>query len=245
MTRLPPDASASLPGKIAAIRSLAVMQPYFYPYAGYFRLFAAADRFVVFDCVQFPRRGRVHRAEVVGPDGSVQWLTLPLAKQPRNTLICDLAFATDARPRLDAELRRLPWVRGASGEPAERIREHLNSSLDSVADFLVAGLDLACGLLGLPGPALRSSSLRIDPQLRGEDRIVEIVRRLKADQYINAPGGRNLYDLASFSDAGVELRFLPPFDGQVFQLLPALMSGDTATIRGEILGFGGLQPADG
>lgn len=245
MTRLPQDDYAMLPEKIAAGRSLAVMQPYFFPYAGYFRLFSAADRFVVFDCVQFPRRGRVHRAEVVGPNGSVEWLTLPLAKQPRSTLICDLAFAADARFRFDAELRRLPWVRDTSGEPAERIREHLNSPLESVADFLVAGLELTCRLLDLPGPTLRSSSLGIDPELRGEDRIVEIARRLKADQYINAPGGRNLYDLARFSEARVDLRFLPPFDGQVFQMLPALMSGDTAKIRAEILDFGGLQPANG
>ena len=245
MTRLPPDASTSVPRTVPGARSLAVMQPYFFPYAGYFRLFAAADSFVVFDCVQFPRRGRVHRAEVVGPDGSVEWLTLPLAKQPRNTLISGLAFAADARLRFDAELRRLPWVRSASGEAAERIREHLNSPLESVADFLVAGLDLACDLLALPGTALRSSSLGIDSQLRGEDRIVEIVRCLNADRYINAPGGRDLYDFASFSNAGVELRFLPPFNGQVFQMLPALMSGDTMTIRGEILNFEGLQSADG
>lgn len=245
MTQLRSNGSATAPGTSGAGRSIAVMQPYFYPYAGYFRLFSAAERFVVFDCVQFPRRGRVHRAEVVGPDGSVEWLTLPLAKQPRHTLICDLMFAADARPRFDAELRRLPWVRGASGEPAERIREHLNSRLESVADFVVAGLDLACGLLSLSGPALRSSSLGIDPQLRGEDRIVEIARRLHADRYINAPGGRDLYDFATFADAGVALRFLPPFDGRVFQMLPALMSGDTATIRSEVLQFDGFQSVDG
>ena len=58
---------------------VAVMQPYFYPYMGYFQLLAAVDLFVVFDSVQFPRRGRVHRCEV--PDGlsGARWLTLPLA----------------------------------------------------------------------------------------------------------------------------------------------------------------------
>jgi hypothetical protein len=46
---------------------IAVMQPYFFPYAGYFRLLQAADHFVLLDCVQFPRRGRVHRTQVPGP----------------------------------------------------------------------------------------------------------------------------------------------------------------------------------
>jgi hypothetical protein len=42
--------------------TVAVMQPYFLPYPGYFRLFAAADQVALFDCVQFPRRGWVHRS---------------------------------------------------------------------------------------------------------------------------------------------------------------------------------------
>ena len=58
--------------------TVAIMQPYFYPYAGYFRLFARADLFVVYDCVQFPRRGWVHRNRLTGADGQLQWLTLLL-----------------------------------------------------------------------------------------------------------------------------------------------------------------------
>ena len=83
--------------------TVAVMQPYFFPYAGYFRLLAAADVFVIYDCVQFPRRGRVHRCEVTGLSGETQWLTLPLAHQPRDVLIRDLAFAVNARAELDRE----------------------------------------------------------------------------------------------------------------------------------------------
>ncbi len=64
-------------------RTIAVMQPYFFPYAGYFRLMSASDVFVVFDDVQFPRRGRVHRCEMAPG----RWLTLPLAPMPLDTLI--------------------------------------------------------------------------------------------------------------------------------------------------------------
>ena len=76
---------------------VAVMQPYFYPYGGYFRLIAAVDLFILFDCVQFPRRGRVHRTEVPDGAGGRRWLTLPLAKQPQTTRIDHLAFAPGAR----------------------------------------------------------------------------------------------------------------------------------------------------
>ena len=51
------------------------MQPYFFPYVGYFGLLAHVDEFVIFDCVQFPRRGRVHRTEVTpASDGEQRWL---------------------------------------------------------------------------------------------------------------------------------------------------------------------------
>ena len=61
------------------------MQGYLAPYAGYFRLFAACDKVVMFDCVQFPRRGWCHRYKQDG-----KWVTLPLAKAPQDTRICDM-----------------------------------------------------------------------------------------------------------------------------------------------------------
>src|SRR5258706_15733139 len=88
--------------------AVAIMQPYFIPYAGYFRLFAATDLFVVYDCVQFPRRGWVHRNRLVDASGKERWLTLPIEKAPRDTLIKDLRFSVDAREILARRLRSLP-----------------------------------------------------------------------------------------------------------------------------------------
>ena len=76
--------------------TIAIMQPYFIPYAGYFRLFAASDLFVIYDCVQFPRQGWVHRNRLVDTSGKERWLTLPLAKAPQQVLIRDLRFAPNA-----------------------------------------------------------------------------------------------------------------------------------------------------
>src|SRR3954454_12209438 len=90
-------------------KRVAVMQPYFFPYAGDFRLFAAVDEFVIFDCVQFPRRGRLHRTEVAGTSDAPEWLTLPLARQPRDVRIADLSFAPDARRRLGEGLGGGAW----------------------------------------------------------------------------------------------------------------------------------------
>jgi len=85
--------------------TVAIMQPYFIPYAGYFRLFAASDLFVVYDCVQFPRRGWVHRNRLVDRNGALRWLTLPLRSAPQDVLIRDLQFASDAQMLVTQRLR--------------------------------------------------------------------------------------------------------------------------------------------
>src|SRR3954463_11111762 len=85
------------------------MQPYFVPYAGYFRLLAASDLFVIYDCVQFPRRGWVHRNQLPAAHGQASWLTLPLAKGPEAWLIRGLAFSGEAEKLLAERLRPFPF----------------------------------------------------------------------------------------------------------------------------------------
>jgi hypothetical protein len=210
------------------------MQPYFFPYAGYFRLFSQVDEFVIFDCVQFARRGRVHRTEVARHGAAVEWLTLPLARQPQDVLIRDLAFAADARAEFDRRLAGLPWLRSAHGPAAGQIRELLHAPLTSVIDYLESGLRLVTHLLGIHTPITRSSTLQLDPSLRGQSRVLAVLASRKATHYLNAPGGRDLYAPADFERAGVTLEFLPDYKGGFLQLLPALMTCDPQRIRDDI-----------
>jgi hypothetical protein len=71
---------------------IAIMQPYFAPFGGYFRLLSETDLFVCFDDVQFPRRGRVHRNTLLDRNGAPQWLTLPLEHAAFEAKISDLRF---------------------------------------------------------------------------------------------------------------------------------------------------------
>src|SRR3954468_7197414 len=88
--------------------TIAIMQPCFIPDAGYFRLLPASDLFVVYDCVQFPRRGWVHRNKLVDRSGAARWLTLPLEKAPQEVAIRDLRFPADAAERLAERLQQFP-----------------------------------------------------------------------------------------------------------------------------------------
>jgi hypothetical protein len=223
-------------------KRVAVMQPYFFPYAGYFRLLYMADYFVIFDCVQFPRRGWVHRTQVNEQCGEIEWLTLPLAKQPCDVLIRDLVFAPGARALLDARLARYAWLGDAHGAAGDRIRAHLYGSLGSVIDYLELGLRLVADLLGLNPIFCRSSALGLPPTLRSQERVIAAVKAVGGAHYLNAPGGRGLYDPVCFTAEGLTLSFLAPYRGPYKCFLPALLTQPLPAMLADIRASSRLEP---
>ncbi|WP_424971356.1 WbqC family protein [Dinoroseobacter sp. S76] len=203
---------------------VAVMQPYLYPYPLYFHLIASVDLFILFDCVQFPRRGRIHRAPLP-EDG---WLTLPLARQPRDTMIEDLRFATDASQRWSQRLAALPWL-------SEEMVETLSAPFaDGVTAYLDGQLARACAMLGIKTPIRRSSDLALPPDLRGQDRVIAAARAAEGKTYVNLPGGRDLYNAATFRDHALRLAFLAPYTGTRFSMLHAFSTEPIHALRAEL-----------
>jgi hypothetical protein len=221
--------------------TVAVMQPYFIPYAGYFRLFAASDLFVIYDCVQFPRRGWVHRNKMLGADGRECWLTLPLAKMPRDVRIRDLSFSADAAAILEQRMRCIPLLATPRNLSPE-ILESLMHVAGSPVDYLERLLREIVSHLGLRWRTIRSSSLDVPDSFHGQDRIIEIARRLGAARYINAPGGRALYEPGRFAAAGIELRFLDPYPGPSSSILHRLLQEDRQTLSSDILAAARTNP---
>ncbi|PZQ60302.1 MAG: hypothetical protein DI570_14385 [Phenylobacterium zucineum] len=213
--------------------TIAIMQPYFAPYAGYFRLAAASDLFVIYDCVQFPRRGWVHRNRLPNAKGEPDWLTLPLEKAAREVLIRDLAFRADAAEALEAQARRFPLL--AAGRPDPHGLIDAFRDLDGTpVDYMERLLARAAAALGIPWRTLRSSSLPIPADLHAQDRIIAISRELGARRYVNAPGGRDIYDAASFDAAGLELRFLGDYVGSFASILARLLEEPAEAVAEEI-----------
>ena len=209
---------------------VAIMQPYLYPYAGYFRLLEASDVFVLYDDVQFIRRGRIHRCEMA----SGHWLTLPLARQPRDTMIRDIQWREGARAELDKRLSSFNIPREGRNPVAAMVCNHLYGPLGNMVDFLEAGIRLVAGAVGLSTKIVRSSGLNIDPSLRGQERIVGIVRAIGGRDYVNAPGGRGLYDARYFAEAGLGLQFLESYSGRFFHILEPLFKGDACELGRDI-----------
>lgn len=215
--------------------TVAVMQPYFFPYAGYFRLMAAAGTFVFLDCVQFPRRGRVHRCEVPSAHGAIEWLTLPLARQPRDVLIRDLAYAGNVKAELERRLLRYPWFSKGNGPFAARLRDLLLDSMSCPAGDLIRQLVTVSAAMGFSPRFVRSSSLAIDPLLRGQARVLAIVKALGGLRYVNTPGGRELYERRAFAASGIQLGFLTPYTGPFFHMVPTLLEVPPSDVGRNVL----------
>lgn len=213
--------------------TVAIMQPYFAPYAGYWRLAAGAELFVIYDCVQFPRRGWVHRNRLPDAKGEPEWLTLPLAHAAYDARIQDLVFADDAAERMAERARAFPSL--ATLNPAADRFLHAGPFNGRFVDYAELQITVACELLGLDCRLIRSSTLVIDPGLRAQDRILAILEAVGAKDYLNAPGGRELYQAEAFAAQGVTLHFLGDYIGPNWSLLHRLASEPVEAVRTEIL----------
>ncbi len=212
---------------------IAIMQPYFIPYAGYFRLFQSTDLFVAYDCVQFPRRGWLHRNKLPNQQGELDWLTLPLERAPQDTAIASLAFASDAHERLTEQFNKFPLFKSAEFLNSE-FHEGVQALNHSPVEYIINTLRLSCKSLHIPFNIVRSSELKLPSDIKGQDRIIAIARHFKATQYINAPGGIDLYNKQSFDDHGIKLTFLSEYAGPYQSILPRLLKEDTHLLRHEI-----------
>ncbi|MEQ8815145.1 MAG: WbqC family protein [Thalassobaculum sp.] len=213
--------------------SIAVMQPYFMPYLGYYRLLHQADVFVAFDCVQFPRRGWVHRNRLHGGNGELAWLTLPIRPGHRSIAIDELVFDHRAETWWDAAARRFPALRSPGASAAMSLAGGFRPG-DRVADYLVDQLTRMRDLLGLQARVVRSRDFGLPAEMRGEARIIEICRRLDADRYLNAPNGRELYDPTRFAAAGIELSFLPDWSGSYASTLERTAVEPVSALQDEL-----------
>lgn len=204
------------------------------PYAGYFRLFAVVDVFVAFDCVQFPRRGWVHRNRFTDAKGELQWLTLPLKKGDRDTTrICDLEFQDDAATKLAEQTRKFPALKSLQESHLDLSDAFFSLSADPTS-YLVMTLQKMAAMLEMEKPIIRSSTLNIAPELKGQERIIEIAKQVGAKNYINAPGGRDIYDSAKFEQAGLTLNFLPDYKGGFSSILERMINEGAVPVANEI-----------
>ncbi|RJR15163.1 MAG: hypothetical protein C4581_12625 [Nitrospiraceae bacterium] len=208
---------------------LGIMQPYFYPYLGYFDLINYSDKWVVFDTVQYIRHGWMNRNRIVNPNGGWQYIIAPLKKHSRNTLIKDIEVMDDPgwHSRILGQIqhyRKAPYFT----EVYRLMEECLEIRESSLSRLNVAILCNVCRYLDISFKYEFYSEMDLKiGQIEGPaDWALRISEAMGAGEYVNPPGARNMFDEAKFQELGMKLtiRELPVFVYECggFEFVPGL-----------------------
>ncbi len=190
---------------------VAIMQPYFVPYVGYFQLMEAADVFVVLDDVNFIKRGWINRNRLLC-NGEPSWLTVPLLGASQNKKICEIGIAPDNgwKRKMTAFFKhnyaQAPFIDDVSS----MLERWLHETSEGLSEFLVKSLKEVCQLLDIDTRIISTSSGFYSEGLQASERIISICKELGATEYINLPGGRSLYTKHEFARTQINLLFLEP-----------------------------------
>lgn len=208
---------------------IAINQPYFIPYAGFFRLLSAVDIFVIYDDVQYSSQSWVNRNKLLNAWGESNWLTIPLKDHALGTKIKDLEFAEGVEKKWQRALARIPHL--GKNQLAEEI--YKMPQYENPCAFIVQTLRLAARLLGIGTAVVYSSAKNIQPEKRAQERVLAICEHFGAKEYINAPGGVHLYNKNAFLERGIDLKFLMPY-GNKMSILERMMHETPEAVRKDI-----------
>ncbi len=186
--------------------TLAIMQPYLFPYIGYWQLINAVDTFVIYVDVNFIKQGYINRNSILS-NGKSQVITMELIGASSNKLINEIEVGNN-REKLLKTIKQ-NYTKAPSFDKVYPIIENIiNQNEKNLAKFIGYSLERICEYLEVDTKFVYSSNIKKDNTLKAQDKILEMCNILKADKYINAIGGQELYNKEIFKENGIELNFL-------------------------------------
>lgn len=188
---------------------IGIMQPYFLPYLGYFQIMKACDKYVVYNNIKFTKKGWIHRNRML-LNGKDAMFSLPLKsdsdflnidqrslaegfEKERNKILGQIKSAYGKAPQFKTVY---PIIESIFNYTDVNLFGYIFNSINTIKDYLQ-----------IDTPLVVSSSIDMDHELKSKFRVMEIVKRLGGDTYINPIGGMELYDKQEFADNGIALHF--------------------------------------
>lgn len=186
------------------------MQPYLLPYIGYFQLINCVDKFVVYDNIQYSKKGWINRNRIL-VNGRDDYFTIPLRKDS-DFLNVDQRFIADSYSkeknkiitRINELYRKAPQYQIIS----PLITEIFNAEFDNLFDFIHNSLKIICEFLEIKTELILSSAISIDHSLKAQDKVIALCKKLNATHYLNPIGGTELYSKSVFKENNIELNFI-------------------------------------
>lgn len=230
-------------------RTISMMQPYLFPYLGYFQLIYASDVFVLGDDLQYTKESWINRNRILSNSGP-KLISFPLKKDHFNARIGQRVFSDN----IDEEKKRLlkqianTYARAPLKKPVIALLEKIFDSKEmNLAKFAEMSLKSICSYLGIGTHFVNSSELGLKPDMDKQDRVITTAKLFNSKICINPIGGIKLYDVAYFLDHQLTLKFHRMNDivysqgGKEFfpslSVIDVMMFNDVSTIRDMLAQF--------
>ncbi len=226
------------------MKSVAIMQPYFLPYIGYFQLIAAVDLFIVYDNIKYTKKGWINRNRLLQNDKDVMF-SLPLKKDSDSLNVCERELAADFnRNRLLHQFKNAYRYAPYFTQTFPLIEQVVAYDQSNLFDFLHHSIVKVCEHLSITTKIEISSNINIDRALKNQDKVLALCEAVSASVYVNAIGGIDLYSKETFHEKGLVLKFIQsnPFEypqfGDAFvpwlSAIDVMMFNPLATIQTSI-----------
>lgn len=190
-------------------KSVAIMQPYLFPYLGYFQLISAVDEFVFYDDVSFIKRGWINRNNIL-INGEAHLISFPCIKASQNKQINEIEINTNHKDyiknlnSISLAYKKSPYF----NEIFPIIEQILTTNFMNISELCISSVEILSKYLGLDTSFKISSQHFSDTRLlERSERLKAITNQLDATTYVNAIGGQDLYDKFSFKESGINLKF--------------------------------------
>lgn len=224
--------------------TLGIMQPYLFPYIGYFQYIAAVDKFVLYNDVSFIRQGWINRNNIL-LNGKAFMFSVPLQNSSSFRLINDTAIDTKLYDQwcgkffktLSQAYSKAPYF----DQAFTLVEGVLKMDVASIGDLAAHSVKAVCEAVGIKTTVYASAGLYGNESLNGQDRVIDICLKESVSRYINPKGGILLYSKEDFRQHGIELRFLSstPFSYPQFanefvpwlSIIDVMMFNDPSTIQ--------------
>lgn len=211
---------------------IGIMQPYFFPYLGYFSLIKNTDKWIVFDTVQYIDKGWMNRNRIIHPTKlESTYITVPLKKHSREILIKDVEISMESsfKEKILNQLEMVYKKRAKYyNEVYKLVEESLNYNTNKLSDMNTFSLKNTCEYLGIEFnyEIYSKMDLKIDEVNHPGEWALNICKELKASEYLNPPGGIELFDNEKFENEGINLNFLQinlePYEQKKKEFIPGL-----------------------
>jgi len=191
---------------------VAIMQPYFMPYIGYFQLINAVDEFIIFDTPQFIRHGWIERNNILKLDGESSYIKVPLVKQSRDTSIKDMIInnSTNWQKKILAQITHYKKKAPYYNDVLTLLDTIFKEQTESIVDLNYKSLKLICNYLDITTPIKIWSemNLEIEEVNAPDEWALNICKKINATTYINPIGGLSFFDTKKYLTSNIDIKFI-------------------------------------